>query len=215
MKIKYLGHASFLIVSDSGARIVTDPYTIQPGFRYGPIDLPADIVTITHNHKDHNNATGVKGKPVIVKEAGAKTVKGIEIRGFPTFHDEDSGSQRGQNVIFCLKVDGMNVCHLGDLGHALNGMQLKELGPVDVLFVPVGGHFTIDAKQAGTVASETGAKVIIPMHFKNSKTDYPITPVEDFVSRKSNVRRPGSTEIELTKDNLPAKPEILVLEPSL
>jgi len=213
MKIKYLAHASFLITSESGVRIVTDPYTPGGGIKHGEIRESADIVTVSHEHGDHNNAAAVRGNPKVAR--GSAEVKGIKIRAVPTVHDDKGGSQRGKNTIFCFSVDGVKICHCGDLGHELTAEQVKEIGGVDVLMIPVGGFFTIDAKTATKVGEQLKPKVIIPMHYKTDKLDFPIAGVEEFTRGKSNVTSAGGSEIELKAGKLPATTQITVLKPSL
>lgn len=215
MKIKYLGHASFLIISQDEKKIVVDPYNIGQGLNYGAINETADIVTISHGHGDHNNATSIKGNPAVLKDAGTRTIKGIEIKGIPVYHDETQGSKRGNNLVFCFNIDGMKLCHLGDLGHPLTPKQLSDIGSVDVLLVPVGGFFTIDAREAAAVAKSTGARVVIPMHFKTTQVDYPIKPVDEFLKGKKNIRKLDSSEIEIKKETLPKETEIVVLQLAL
>lgn len=212
MQIKWLGHASFLITSKDKNKIVTDPYTVGGGINYKPINESADIVTMSHGHGDHNNAKSIKGNPKILKEAGSYTVKDIEIKTVPVFHDEDQGSKHGKNLIFCFKVDGLNLCHMGDLGHQLNQQQLSEVGQVDILFIPVGGYYTIDAKEATEVVQAVKPKMIFPMHYKTSKADYPITGVDQFLKDKKNIRRLNSSEIEINKDTLPKETEVVILQ---
>jgi L-ascorbate metabolism protein UlaG (beta-lactamase superfamily) len=213
MKIRYLAHASFLITSGSGTRIITDPYTVNEGMRYKPVSETSDIVTVSHDHGDHNNVASVKGQPQVVRDSAE--IKGIKIKAIPTFHDTSGGEERGQNTIFCFDVDGIRVCHCGDLGHKLTSGQLKEMGKVDVLLIPVGGFFTIDASAAGEVAGQVGAAVTIPMHYKTEKVDYPITGVDEFVKGKKNVTMVNGSEVELKAGQLPAGPRIMVLKPSL
>jgi L-ascorbate metabolism protein UlaG (beta-lactamase superfamily) len=213
MKIKYLAHAAFLITSANGTRLVTDPYETSGGLKHGAISETADIVTVSHEHGDHNNTAAVKGNPRVVRES--TEAKGIKIRAVPTAHDEKGGSQRGKNNIYCFEVDGINVCHAGDLGHELTADQVKAIGKVDVLMVPVGGFFTIDARVATKVCDQLKPKVIIPMHFKTEKLDFPITGVEDFLKGKSNVTRSAESEIELKAGQLPAENRIIVLKQSL
>ena len=148
MIIKWLGHAAFLITSQDKTRIVTDPYQTGPGLSYKPINESADIVTKSHDHGDHNNTKAIKGGPVVLDKAGCQTIKGISIKSVQVYHDARTGSQRGNDLIFCFKVDGVNICHLGDLGHQLTPQQLAEIGTVDILMIPVGGFFTIDAAEA-------------------------------------------------------------------
>jgi L-ascorbate metabolism protein UlaG (beta-lactamase superfamily) len=215
MKIKYLAHSSFLITSQDNKKIITDPYTVGRGISYGAINETADIVTVTHSHGDHSNAKSIKGSPVIFQEAGSKTVEGIKIKSIQVYHDEAQGSKRGTNLIYCITVDGINICHVGDLGHQLSPAQLSDVGPVDILLIPVGGFFTIDAKEAYSVVKSINPRIVIPMHYKTAKSDYPIAPVDDFLKDKSNVRRLTASEIEFTKATLPKETEILVLPPSL
>lgn len=212
MKIKYLAHASFLITADDGTKIITDPYTPGQGFKYAPITEAADIVTVSHEHGDHNNTDGIGGNPEIVRDSA--TVKGITIKAVATAHDDKDGSERGQNMVMCFDIDGMKVVHLGDLGHLLTDAQAAEIGETDVLLTPVGGNFTIDAVTAAKVANQVKARVIIPMHYKTDKCGIPIAPVVGFLAGKNNVVRAESSEIEFNASTLPAGSQITVLDPS-
>lgn len=218
MKIKYYGHAAFLITSDQGVKIITDPY--EPGafggqLTYGKIKDQADIVFISHDHADHNDTKSLPGTPEVVRGSGSKTVKGISIKGIPTYHDPSKGSERGTNTIFTFSVDGMKICHLGDLGHILSDKELAEIDPVDILLIPVGGYFTIDSKEATKVAEQIKSKVLIPMHFKTEKCGLPIASVEDFLKSKPNIKRPKTSEMAFDKKTLPQQMEIVVLEHAL
>ena len=213
MKVKWLGHASFLITSDTGTKIITDPYVTGGSLSYGEIKESADIVTVSHEHSDHNNVVAVSGNPAVVR--GSIEVKGIKFNGIPSFHDKAEGSQRGNNVIFCFEVDGVKVCHLGDLGHQLSDKQAAELGQVDVLLIPVGGFFTIDAKAATQACDRIKPRVIIPMHFKNENVGFPIAGVDEFLKGKGNVSQPDVSEVEFKEGELPAETQIMVLKPVL
>lgn len=215
MKIKWLGHACFLITSKGSVRMITDPYAVGGGINYSPIKEAADVVMVSHDHGDHSNVSTVQGKPEVVKGSGTKTVKGIQFKGIATYHDTSQGQQRGTNIVFCFTVDDMKLCHLGDLGHVLSPEQVTEIGAVDIIFIPVGGFFTIDASTASHVCNQLKPKVVIPMHFKTPKCAYPIDDVEDFLKGKRNVRRVGSSEIDLEQDKLPAVIEIVLLQPAL
>jgi len=213
MKIKWLGHASFLITSDSGIKIITDPYQPDERLKYGEINESADIVTVSHEHGDHNYVSAVRGNPEAIR--GTAKVKGIELKGIPAYHDNTGGSQRGKNTIFCFAVDGVRVCHLGDLGHPLSDKQVAELGSVDILIIPVGGSYTIDAKVAGQVCDKLKPKVIIPMHFRNDKCIFPIAGVDEFLQGKEGVSRLDISEVEFKQGELPATTKIVVLKPAL
>jgi len=218
MKIKYYGHAAFLITSDQGLKIMIDPY--EPGafggqLSYGKIKDQADIVLTSHDHADHNYTKDLPGTPQVVKGSGSKTIKGISIKGISTYHDPSKGSERGANTIFTFKIDNIQLCHLGDLGHLLSDKELAEIGPVDILMIPVGGVFTIDPIEATRVAEQIKPKILIPMHFKTEKCGFPIATVEDFLKGKKNTRRPKASEATFDKATLPQQMEIVVLEHAL
>jgi len=215
MKVKWLGHATFLLTSDQGIRVITDPYAPAETLSYGPIEEMADAVTVSHEHGDHNNVSAVRGNPEVVRGAGVRQVRGIEFRGISTFHDAEMGAQRGPNTVFCFALDGMRVCHLGDLGHALSEQQVSEIGAIDLLLVPVGGHFTIDASVATETCAALNPRVVIPMHYRTEKCDFPIQGVEPFLRGRECVRRAGDSEIELKREELPQATETVVLDHAL
>ena len=215
MKIKFLGHATFVITSDAGIKIITDPYETSPDLTYGEITESADIVTVSHGHFDHGNVAAVKGNPEVVRRAGRTKAKGIEVKGIASYHDNAKGRLRGSNIIFCFELDGVRVCHLGDLGHLLEGKQVEEVGTVDILLIPVGGYYTIDAKAATQVCSQLKPRVIIPMHYKTEKGLPEIAGVDEFIKGKNNVTRQDSSEVEFEQGELPATSQIIVLKPAL
>ena len=210
MIIQWLGHSCFLLTSADGVRVLTDPFDPQIGYPAPAVE--ADIVTTSHQHSDHNYTAVVKGNFTTVKNAGALTLKGIEILGVPTFHDEAGGRQRGQNLLFRLTIDGLRVLHCGDLGHALTPEQLQAVGAVDVLLVPVGGHYTVDAATALEVMRALRPTVTIPMHFKTPALDFPITTVEPFLKAAGGGRQAGQSEVELTAEHLAQQAGVLVLD---
>ena len=181
MRIKWLGLASFLITSDNGTKIITDPYETGGELSYGEIKESADIVTVSHEHFDHNNVSTVQGNPRALREPGQFNVKQISFRGVASLHDDVGGKARGKNNIFCFEIDGLRVCHLGDLGHQLSNDQVSEIGPVDVLLVPVGGVYTIDAKVATELCKLLKPKDIVPMHYRDGKCNLPIAGVDEFL----------------------------------
>ena len=215
MKIKWLGHSCFLLISEDGTKIITDPYTVGGDINYSPIEESADVVVVSHDHADHNNVSAVRGKPGVVRGSGVKTAKGIQFKGVATYHDASQGKQRGTNIVFCFNLDDIKLCFLGDLGHVLSPEEVNAIGGVDILFIPVGGFYTIDAGEASQVCQQLAPKVIIPMHFKTPKCSYPIATVDDFLKNKKGVREVDSSEIEFTLGALPATTEIVVLKPLL
>jgi L-ascorbate metabolism protein UlaG (beta-lactamase superfamily) len=218
MKVKWYGHAAFLITSDEGIKIMIDPY--EPGafggqLSYGKIKDQADIVLTSHDHADHNYTQDLPGTPQVIKGSGSKTIKGILMKGVSTYHDPSKGSERGANTIFTIKINNIQLCHLGDLGHLLSDKELAEIGPVEILLIPVGGFFTIDPEEATRVAEQTRPRILIPMHFKTEKCGFPIAPVENFLKGKTNIKRPRASEITVDKATLPQQMEIVVLEHAL
>jgi len=218
MRIQFLAHSSFLITTDSGTRIVTDPF--DPGaypdkMLYGRFDGSADVVTISHDHKDHGRADMVGGSPIVIKGNGKFLAKDVEFMGVGTYHDDTEGSQRGRNTVFVITADGLRVAHLGDLGHVLTSEQAAEIGNVDVALVPVGGYYTIDAKQAETVSAQLDANIVIPMHYRTDKCLFPIAAIEEFIADKPNVTLVGGSAVEITAEDLSTQQQIVVLDHEL
>ncbi len=164
MDIVYLGHSSFRIISKKVA-LVTDPFDPKMvGLKYPKVK--ADIVTISHDHNDHNYIDGVDGVKKIISGPGEYEIEGISVIGIPSFHDNEQGKKRGQNVIYLIEAEDLRLCHLGDLGHTLSKDLIDAIGEVDVLMIPVGGEYTIGAKEAEAVVRDIDPKIIIPMHYK-------------------------------------------------
>jgi L-ascorbate metabolism protein UlaG (beta-lactamase superfamily) len=172
-------------------------------------------VLTSHDHDDHNYTKDIVGLFTHINKAGAHVVKGVKVRGVPTHHDGSRGKERGNNLIFVVEADGMVVAHMGDLGHALDKNALKEIGNINVLLVPVGGFFTIDAQEATMVMNDLKPALTIPMHFKTEKSSFPIAKVEEFTSGKKNVRQAKSNELEIRKESLPTRAEIVLLDYAL
>jgi L-ascorbate metabolism protein UlaG (beta-lactamase superfamily) len=215
MKIKYIGHSTFLLTTSDGTRIITDPY--EPGsydgaVKYRSVGEEADVVLVSHGHPDHNHTASVSGTFEVVDQPGETVVRAIRLLGIPTYHDTSEGSERGDNIIFRIEVDGLSVCHLGDLGHLLGEGIAVDLKPVDVLLLPVGGFFAVGPEESDSLIAALEPKLVIPMHFKTDGADFPIAPVDDFLSGREDVQRPGGSEVELSAADLPRG--ILVLEPA-
>ncbi len=210
MKIQWLGHSCFLLTSRERVRVLTDPFDPQIGY---PVpSVSADIVTTSHQHSDHNYTKAVQGKFTLVDKPGETTVRGIAIKGIPTFHDDTRGKKRGANILFRFAIDGLTVLHCGDLGHPLSAEQVQAIGPVDVLLVPVGGNFTIDAPTAAGIRQQLHAKLTIPMQFRTPAINFPIQPVEPFLKAAGGGRQVGKMEIEVTPESLQEESGVMVLE---
>ena len=217
MKIKWLGHSAFLLTSDSGIKVLTDPYesgSYDGAVGYGPIREKADIVTASHEHEDHFCLAGLPEGYECVQQPGRHRVAGLAITGVKTYHDTSKGKERGANVVFVFDIDGMRLCHLGDLGHPLTDEQVEAIGKVDVLLIPVGGFFTIEPGEAVEVIDTLSPAITIPMHFKTEPLGFPIKPVDDFLSLVGDHERPGTSEIEIKDADLRGK-RTVVLEHEL
>jgi L-ascorbate metabolism protein UlaG (beta-lactamase superfamily) len=210
MKLKWFGHACFLLTSDSGVRVLVDPFNEKVG--YALPDAEADIVTTSHNHGDHNYTDVVRGEFLLIDQPGNFSYKGVGITGISSFHDSAEGSLRGKNVIYRFDIDGLSVSHLGDLGHVLSPAQVEEIGTVDILLVPVGGHFTIDASTAVEVVRQLKPTVIVPMHFRTEAGGTSLATVDEFLEKAGTGRIPGKQEIEITRDTLRDIAGIFVLD---
>lgn len=209
MKIRWCGHACFLLTTDSGLKILTDPFDESVGYPI-PTVVP-DVVTVSHEHFDHNAVHLVPGTPEVVRGPGEHTVRGLTIHGLVTYHDDARGERRGPNTVFTIETDGLRVTHLGDLGHTLSAAQILALRPVQVLLVPVGGYYTIDARQAKEVVEALNPKLVIPMHYKTPVMDFPIAGVEPFLNLMGGGEQLHSTTLEVTADTLPQMRRVVVL----
>src|SRR3954451_13218043 len=221
-KLTWLGQSCFVLETAAGTRIVMDP--IPKGLGYAlPAGLKADAVTISHEHADHNNVGLLTNKPRILRGLTADKkgwtriddkVKEVAVHSVGVYHDENRGAERGLNTVFLFEVGGMRIAHLGDLGHLLTDEQLSAIGSGDVVLVPVGGAFTIDARQATRVVDQLHPRlIVIPMHYKTDVLPIKeLAGVEDFLAGKPNVRREATNTIPLS--TLKARPgtEIVVLD---
>ena len=213
MEIRYLGHSSFLIQTKS-VNIVCDPYGADLGLKF-PSGVKADIVTISHDHYDHNNLKDISGNPYIIKEPGEFEIKGVNIFGVSSFHDNNEGKDHGMNTMFLIEVEGVTICHLGDLGQALSTNQINELDGVDVLLIPVGGTYTLNAKEAEEVILQIEPKIVIPMHYGVPGLKENLSPVADFLKEmgKENIEVQNKLTIKSSLD-LSEETQIVVLERS-
>ncbi len=211
MRIVWHGHSCFEIADR--LTVAIDPHDGKSIGLRAP-SIKADIVMISHDHFDHNAARAIKGDFTIVREAGERNVKGVRIVGVGAEHDEANGSKRGHIVIFSFTMDGIRFCHCGDLGEMLSRSQIDAIGPVDVLFVPVGGVFTIDGPQALKLIAAIKPKIAIPMHFRVGGLSLSIQTIDRFLEGvpKSKLLHVGNAA-ELEKDDLPESTEYWVFSP--
>ena len=199
MKIKYLGHSSFYLVGNDKS-VVTDPFT---DIGYDVERVEADYCTVSHEHFDHNYVEGVNAGKII-------RTAGDGFLAIDSYHDSSLGRLRGKNTIFKFEVDGVTFCHLGDLGEYYSDSLVEEIGAVDVLFIPVGGTYTIDGREAAKFAQAIHAKITIPMHYKTQRSTLDISDATLFLRLVAGVEKVGN-EIEITKNTLPQDPVVLMM----
>ena len=189
-----------------------DPFKPESYLNYPRVLTDAAIVTVSHEHFDHNYLDDIAGKPEVLRGSVDKNIKGIHIKGLSAFHDDVEGKERGLNTVFCVNMDGINVCHLGDLGHVPAAAEISLIGKVDLLLIPVGGVFTIGIDEADKITGAIRPRIAIPMHYKTGKCEFLQWSSADFIKGKKNVRETGSSEIEINLADMPAEPEIVVLK---
>jgi len=208
MEITWLGHSCFRI-KGSQATIITDPYPPDSGYSLGK--LTARIVTVSHQHPSHSYVRGISGEPKLVAGPGEYEISGVLIIGIPTFHDADGGRIRGKNTVYLMEVDGIAICHLGDLGHALTEEQVEEIDDVDVLLLPVGGVSTIDAPVATEVIRRLEPGVVIPMHYKTPELKRELEPVDKFLKEMGIGQIDSQPKLSLTQSSLPTSTQVFLL----
>ena len=180
MKIKWLGHSSFLLEESTGTTIVTDPYESDyVGISYP--EVRADIVTVSHGHHDHNAAHLVQGQPRVIDGVGFWEIDGVYINTLESCHDHHGGARRGKNLICKFRLDGVEVVHMGDIGEEITPQLGEAIGPVNVLLIPVGGNYTIGAEQAKEYVDFLMPDIVIPMHYKTPSSKLDIDKLRPFL----------------------------------
>ncbi|MBI4812588.1 MBL fold metallo-hydrolase [Candidatus Falkowbacteria bacterium] len=212
MYITYFGHSCFKLqdkIGPEGVTVITDPFNKEVGF---PVPhSEADIVTVSHGHYDHNNVSAVRGTPFIADTAGEYDIKGVSIEGIDSYHDDKEGKERGKNIIFRIIMDDVSMVHLGDLGQsALDTKQLEKLERTDVLFIPVGGKYTLDAKRAVEIISQIEPRIVIPMHYRTGASKMDIDGVDKFI-KELGVKPRQEEKLKISKKDLPQEEMELVV----
>lgn len=215
MQIQYYGHSCFKITTKPGGRateditLFFDPFDKELGLR--PPQGQADVVFVSHQHFDHNNTSAIKGDPIIIETPGEYAVKGINVVGLESFHDGEEGAAKGRNTIYILEAEELKICHLGDLGCDLTGKQLEEIDGVDILFVPVGGNYTIDGKKAAELIRKIEPAIVIPMHYKIAGSTAEIEDESKFCTEMGNCPKEKVVKFNIKKKDLEDKKMEVVL----
>lgn len=213
MDIYWYGQACFKLKGKS-ASIVIDPYNPDFVGLKPPKDLEADICLVSHDHKDHSEVSLVSGEPKIFNGAGEYDAKGIAVVGVGTFHDNKKGAERGRNTVYNCLIDGLNIVHLGDIGHVLSEEEVAEIGETDILLVPVGGVYTIEAKEAAEIISQLEPRIIIPMHYLLPGLKFGLDPLDKFLKEMGVEEAVPASKLSITKEKLPEEPQVIVLTKS-
>jgi L-ascorbate metabolism protein UlaG (beta-lactamase superfamily) len=209
MQITWHGHSCFRLRSRKGA-VVTDPY--GKGIGYKLPRLRGDVVTVSHDHPDHDNVKLVKGNPKVISGPGEYEIKGIFIIGIPTFHDGRRGKLSGRNTIYLFDFEELTICHLGDLGHVPTQAQIEDLGEVDVLLIPVGGVTTIGPAEASEVISLLEPKIVIPMHYKtDALQEMELQPVDQFLKEMGTKETDPEDRLKVRRGGLPSDTQVMLL----
>ncbi len=211
MIITWQGHSCFKLqdkAGPDGVTVVTDPFNKESGLKVP--NFEADIVTVSHQHEDHNNTEALRGTPFIIDCAGEYDFKGVLIEGVDSYHDDKNGTERGTNVIYRFEIDDISVTHLGDLGHVLTDAQLEKLAGTDILLIPVGGHYTLDAKKAVEVISQIEPRIVIPMHYKTKDVKYDLDEIEKFI-KEIGLTPIMEEKLKISKKDLPSEDMELVI----
>ncbi len=215
MNIQYYGHSCFKITTKPAGRatedvvIFIDPFDRSLGLR--PPQGQASIVFVSHDHYDHNNASALKGDPVIIDTPGEYSIKGVNIVGIDAVHDNKDGAERGRNTIFILESEDIKLCHMGDLGAALTSEQLEKINGADILLIPVGGKYTIDGKTAAEIARKIEPSIVIPMHYKIKGSKIDIANEKKFCDEMGNCPESKTSKLNIKKKDLEGKNEEVVI----
>lgn len=217
MEISYLGHSSFRLKGKQ-ATLITDPYgsdkEIELGLKFPKSE--ADIVTVSHSHPDHNAVSQVGGNPLIIDGPGEYEVKGISVFGYSSSHEtKDVSNPDMVNTIYLIEMDGLRICHLGDLGKKLDEGKLEEIDGVDILLVPVGGYYTLNSKEANELITAIEPSVVIPMHFKipsMGPSFAKLQPIKDFLEDMAVGQIAPQPKLVIFRDKLPSERQTVVLE---
>ncbi|MCX7838478.1 MAG: MBL fold metallo-hydrolase [Anaerolineae bacterium] len=219
--LTFLGHPTFILKTSTGLTALLDPMATTMGYTLTPIS-GVDLVTVSHEHADHNNVSLATGTPTILRGLAAgdwakidQTIKGVRVYTVPTYHDDSQGSARGKNAVFVFDVEGLRLAHLGDLGHKLNDDQVKQIGKVDVVMIPVGGFFTLDGKGAAEVVGQLKPKIVIPMHYAtpalNPATAQRLTDTAPFISALGASAKVTQAPQTITVSSLQLPTELTVM----
>ncbi len=209
MEIIWLGHSSFRIRARE-ATVITDPCPPSTGYTIGK--PTADIVTLSHAHDDHTYLKAVAGKPIVLDGPGEYEISGAFLTTISTYHDGEKGAERGRNLAFVIEMEGIKICHLGDLGHTPTADQAEGMTGADVLMIPVGGDSTIDGARASEIVPMLDARIVIPMHYKTPVTKGDLEPADRFLKEMQATAVQAQTKLSLSYNTVPSDTQVILLD---
>lgn len=209
MEIVWLGHSSFRIRARE-ATVITDPCPPSTGYAIGK--PTADVVTLSHAHDDHTYLKAVAGKPTVLDSVGEYEISGAFLTAIPTYHDEEKGAERGKNLAFVIEMEGIKICHLGDLGHVPTADQVEVMTGADVLLIPVGGDSTIDGDKAAEIVPMLDARIVIPMHYKTPVSKGSLEPADSFLKEMQASAVQAQPKLSLSYNTVPSDTQVILLD---
>ena len=211
MDVTWLGHGCFRLRGRSAA-VVTDPFPPAIGLKLPKLD--ADLVTISHEHENHNY-TQVMRDSYEIRGPGEYEVAGVSVIGVPTFHDAQKGTKHGRNTVYLIEIDDVRVCHLGDLGHALDDAEAEAISAPDVLLVPVGGHTSINAAQAAEIVRQLEPRYVVPMHYAIPGLKLELDPLDRFLKEMAVTASEPQPKLSVQASSGEYETKVVVLEPKV
>ena len=218
MKIEWIGHSCFYVTLESGKTLLFDPFADSIG--YSRKNTEPSYVLVTHSHYDHASMEHIEGEYTLIDRPGVFNYEqdGIKVIGINTFHDKSQGSQRGTNVVFVLEAEGIRLMHMGDIGYVPDEEFFEQAGKIDILMVPVGGVYTVDAKEALEICRLAEPNIILPMHYKTMFLQMDLDPIYKFTDaagRLYDISRLGTSWFEITASSMKKRPRIVVMNHSV
>ena len=209
MKLEWIGHACFRMTAQDGTVVITDPYDETVGAKMTPLE--ADMITMSHEHHDHNDETMIVGRPVILRGVQEAAAGGVSARAFASYHDDVQGAKRGANAIRVFDIDGLKVVHMGDQGCMPDEDILAEIADADIMMIPVGGTYTVDAQGAKEIVDRAKPRCVVPMHVKTKGCGYPIAKVGAFLELMGAADAKPVSVLDVNRETVPSR--VLLMQP--
>lgn len=209
MDITWLGHSCFRIKGKEVV-IITDPVSPSTGYSTGK--LRGDIITLSHSHPGHSYLETLEGENKVIKSPGEYEIKGIFVNVFTSFHDNKNGAEKGKNNVVLFEIEGITLCHLGDIGHTVPSSLTEEISDVGVLFIPIGGISTIDGSVAADIVRSLSPKIVVPMHYKTPEEKKDLEPIDKFLKKMAIKEIEPQPKLSVNRSTIPLTTQVIVLK---